>query len=74
MLSLRGFMFDRVYLGPESREEHARIRATIARIFEHLVDKRGDDPEAATDYLAGMTDRYCIGEYTRLEVPQAVAG
>jgi dGTP triphosphohydrolase len=26
------------------------------------------------DYLAGMTDRYCIGEYTRLEVPNAFAG
>src|SRR6266496_363453 len=57
MLSLRAFMFDRVYLGPHSLEEHARIRATMTRIFEHLVDERGDDPEEATDYLAGMTDR-----------------
>ena len=26
-----------------------------------------------TDYLAGMTDRFCIREYTRLAVPQAFA-
>jgi dGTPase len=26
-----------------------------------------------TDYLAGMTDRYCIRRYTELEVPQAFA-
>jgi dGTPase len=26
-----------------------------------------------TDYLAGMTDRYCIREYTDLEVPRAFA-
>jgi len=26
-----------------------------------------------TDYLAGMTDRYCIRAYTELEVPQAFA-
>ena len=26
-----------------------------------------------TDYLAGMTDRYCIRQYTELEVPQAFA-
>jgi dGTPase len=26
-----------------------------------------------TDYLAGMTDRYCIREYTELEVPRAFA-
>jgi dGTPase len=26
-----------------------------------------------TDYLAGMTDRYCIRQYTELQVPQAFA-
>ena len=36
------------------------IRATIRRIFEHLVDERGDDVEQATDYLAGMTDRFAL--------------
>jgi dGTPase len=60
MLSLRAFMFDRVYLGPHSRDEHARIAATIRRIFEHLVDERGEDVESATDYLAGMTDRFAL--------------
>ena len=59
MLSLRGFMFDRVYLGPHSPEEHLRIRTTIRRIFEHLVE-RGDDVAQATDYLAGMTDRFAL--------------
>ncbi len=60
MLSLRAFMFERVYLGPQSAEEHARIRTTIRRIFEHLVDVRGDDLQQATDYLAGMTDRFAL--------------
>jgi dGTPase len=60
MLSLRAFMFERVYLGPRSAEEHARIRTTIRRIFEHLVDVRGDDLQQATDYLAGMTDRFAL--------------
>ncbi|HVA30209.1 MAG TPA: deoxyguanosinetriphosphate triphosphohydrolase [Gaiellaceae bacterium] len=60
MLSLRAFMFERVYLGPHSAAEHASIRATIRRIFEHLVDERGDDVETATDYLAGMTDRFAL--------------
>jgi dGTPase len=37
-----------------------------------------DQDEAAlaqrvTDYLAGMTDRYCIREYTELQVPRAFA-
>src|SRR5437764_10291 len=60
MLALRAFMFERVYLGPHSAEEHARIRTTVRRIFEYLVDERGDDVEHATDYLAGMTDRFAL--------------
>jgi dGTP triphosphohydrolase len=29
--------------------------------------------QLVTDYLAGMTDRYCIRAYTELQVPQAFA-
>jgi dGTPase len=57
MLSLRAFMFERVYL----RQEHAPVRATIRRIFDDLVDVRGLGAEEATDYLAGMTDRFALG-------------
>jgi dGTPase len=32
-----------------------------------------DLAERVTDYLAGMTDRYCIRAYTELQVPQAFA-
>jgi dGTP triphosphohydrolase len=49
-----------VYLGSHSIDEHAQITTTIRRIFEHLVDERGDDVEHATDYLAGMTDRFAL--------------
>jgi dGTPase len=66
MLSLRAFMFDRVYLGPQSAEEHARINSTIRRIFEQLVE-RGDDLQRATDYLAGMTDRFALAYAAELD-------
>ena len=56
MLALRAFMFDRVYL----RQEHGHIRATVRHIFEDLVDVRGLSLEDATDYLAGMTDRFAL--------------
>jgi dGTPase len=59
MLELRAFMFERVYLGPHAAAEHARARSAVRRIFEHLID-RGDSPEEATDYLAGMTDRFAL--------------
>jgi dGTPase len=56
MLALRAFMFERVYL----RQEHGHIRATTRRIFEDLVDVHGYDLDEATDYLAGMTDRFAL--------------
>jgi dGTPase len=59
MLSLRAFMFEHVYLGPQVAPEHARAHETIAAIFEHLVE-RGDDVDDIVDYIAGMTDRFAL--------------
>jgi len=56
MLALRAFMFERVYLV----QDHGPARAAVRRIFHELVDVRGLDLEAATDYLAGMTDRFAL--------------
>ncbi len=88
MAELRDFMFERVYLGPAVRAERAKIAAVIRRLFEHYVEHpellpdggaeggAGGERELAqrvTDYLAGMTDRYCIRAYTELQVPRAFA-
>jgi dGTPase len=88
MAELRDFMFERVYLGPAVRAEHARISEVIRRLFEHYVehpeelpapqagerDGRGEAlARRVTDYLSGMTDRFCIRRYTELQVPQAFA-
>ena len=59
MLSLREFMFERVYLGPHTRDQHEEARAIVGRIFEHLV-ARGDTAEHIADYIAGMTDRFAL--------------
>jgi dGTPase len=59
MLSLRTFMFDRVYLGEHSRAEHAKARRVISRIFEHRVEV-GDDADAIVAFVAGMTDRFAL--------------
>ncbi|HWE80119.1 MAG TPA: HD domain-containing protein [Gaiellaceae bacterium] len=59
MLSLRAFMFDRVYLGPVTRPEHERARETVRAIFTRLAD-RGDEPEEITEFIAGMTDRFAL--------------
>jgi dGTPase len=59
MLALRTFMFENVYLADAARAEHARVRSTISRIFEHLVE-RGDSADDVIDYIAGMTDRFAL--------------
>ncbi|MFI5027934.1 MAG: deoxyguanosinetriphosphate triphosphohydrolase [Solirubrobacterales bacterium] len=80
MLRLRKFMFDRVYLGEAARGEQERVRRTVRGLFDHYTEHPEETPEAAepgesdcqrvTDYLAGMTDRYCIAKFTELTVPE----
>jgi dGTPase len=79
MLRLRKFMFDRVYLGPLARGEHERVHRAMQGLFEHYVenpdevpalDREADEVQRATDYLAGMTDRYCIAKYAELTIPE----
>ena len=68
MLSLRSFMFERVYLGPETRPEHARARETIGRIVEHQQE-RGDLSEEIVEFVAGMTDRFALAYAASLAEP-----
>ena len=82
MSALRDFMFERVYLGPAVRAEHARIAGVIRTLFDHYFEQpddaaagagraaRSDLAQRVTDYIAGMTDRYCIRVYNELEVPR----
>jgi dGTPase len=59
MLTLRSFMFERVYLGDHARGEHERAHATIRAIFDHLAD-RGDPEIEIRSFIAGMTDRFAL--------------
>jgi dGTPase len=79
MLRLRKFMFDRVYLGPVARGEHERIHRTMRGLFAHYMEHPGEAPELepgagdcqrVADYLAGMTDRYCIAKFAELTAPE----
>ncbi len=79
MLRLRKFMFDRVYLGPEARSEHDRVLRTLTTLVDHYLEDPermapgppGDDPlQRVADYVAGMTDRYCIATFRRIALPE----
>jgi dGTPase len=67
MLSLRSFMFEHVYLGPQVLPEHERARRVVRAIFDALVAEPerlppgdGELATRVTDYLAGMTDRFAL--------------
>ena len=80
MDELRDFMFAHVYLGEVARREHAKIERVVRFLFEHycahpeaLPPSADELPHRVTDYIAGMTDRYCIRTYEELAVPRAFA-
>ncbi|MGN6430301.1 MAG: deoxyguanosinetriphosphate triphosphohydrolase [Gaiellaceae bacterium] len=66
MLSLRSFMFERVYLAADTKPNQQRAHEVIRLSFEHLVDG-GRSAQEATDYVAGMTDRFALAYVARLE-------
>jgi dGTPase len=79
MLRLRKFMFERVYLGAEARSEHQRVHRTLRVLFDHYTEHPEQVPQSAagadeiqriTDYIAGMTDRFCIATFKRLVLPE----
>jgi dGTPase len=80
MLRLREFMFERVYLAPAARREHERVQRTMRGLFDHYIEHPGEMPggeacagvcQRVADYLAGMTDRYCIARFAELNLPEA---
>jgi dGTPase len=82
MLRLRTFMFDRVYLGPTARAEHAKIARVLRGLFDWYCDHPGElaegvagasEADRVTDYLAGMTDRFAIRAWTDRVVPHGLA-
>jgi dGTPase len=74
MLSLRSFMFERIYLGASNTVQNDRAKEIVQRIFaailaepERLPDGEGDLPDRITDFVAGMTDRYALAYVAALE-------
>jgi dGTPase len=82
MAELRKFMFERVYLGPEATREGAKIHLVVRALFEHYCAQPQEIPASipdgplerrVTDWIAGMTDRFCIRAFEALSVPVAFA-
>ena len=84
MSQLRDFMFEHVYMGVAARREHAKIETVVSTLFNHYADLPEGPPDGGgapgadlaqrvTDYVAGMTDRYCVRAFESLSVPESFA-
>jgi dGTPase len=80
MDELRDFMFERVYLSPESESQKTRAVGVIQDLVSHFAEHPHEVPDSytsptadqmqrAVDYVAGMTDRYALHSHDRLFRP-----
>ena len=78
---LRNFLFERVYLRPEARDEQEKVIALVRSLFEYYLEHPesvpaeyggtpDDLPTQIADHIAGMTDRFALRTYERLFLPQ----
>jgi dGTPase len=80
MAELREFMFERVYLTPESASQKQKATMVIEDLVGYFVANTHEVPDSATvpgaheldravDYVAGMTDRFALHTHDRLFRP-----
>lgn len=80
LMKLREFMFERVYLNPLVRAEENRAHNIISELYYYFLRNPEQLPEDyikddlhrdVCDYMAGMTDTYCVYKYKELFVPRS---
>lgn len=80
MDELRNFMFDRVYLSPQSEAQKAKAIMVIQDLVRYYEEHPEEVPDSYTvpdadpltraiDYVAGMTDRFALRTHDRLYRP-----
>ena len=80
MSELRDFMFERVYLSPESESQKQKAITVIQDLVGYFAQAPAEVPDSATapgadgldravDYVAGMTDRFALHTHDRLFRP-----
>lgn len=83
LMCLRQFLFNSVYIGSTAKSEEGKAQLLLQTLYNYYVNnpdklELSTDTDlqdvsierAACDYVAGMTDRYAVHEFTRLFVPE----
>ncbi len=79
---LRDFLYDRVYFNPQSKKELIKTEKILTDLFNYILENpddyikpypKGDSLEKrASDFIAGMTDRYALGLYEKIFFPSSL--
>ncbi|AOR22998.1 deoxyguanosinetriphosphate triphosphohydrolase [Clostridium taeniosporum] len=85
MVKLRKFMFENIYLGDTLKIERNKAKFILKQILNYYTNKPEEMPEmyrkivekeglrrGVADYIAGMSDDYCLSLFNRLYVPKLV--
>lgn len=82
MMELRDWLFENVYLSDRAKAEEPKALGVVKQLFMHYLEHPEEMPEEyatgdaemlpqrVTDYVSGMTDRFALGQFDRLFVPQ----
>lgn len=83
MECLRDFMFKHVYIGSEAKKEEEKARQIVSGLYHYYVEHPQSLPDylvyrlseegierVVVDYIAGMTDRFCVALYKNLFIPR----
>ena len=76
MNELREFMFENVYLRDETNDQRKECKNIVQTLVEYFIENKNelpknyiqseDDIENSIDYVAGMTDRFAISTFGKI--------
>lgn len=85
MIELRQFMFKNIYLGDTLKVERNKAKFVLNQVIRHFEENPEQMPEiylviakseglkrGVADYVAGMSDDYCLSLFNKIFVPKLV--
>lgn len=85
LIGLRQFMFENIYTGPICQGERSRAMFVIENLYRYFLKHPGKMSalyldvaeeegleQAVIDYIAGMSDEYCINRFNEIFIPKSL--
>lgn len=85
LISLRSFLFEKIYKGPILKVERDKAKFVLSQVFEYFYKNPDKLPhfykevakeeglyQGVADYISGMSDDYCLHLFNDIYVPKLV--